>query len=108
VLLTEQEETRIPKRKRWFRGKDFTVVERRLVAVRSRHSFRTAADLARLLPADLEEPFTTSDIARLADIPRWLAQKMTYCLRHAGAIEVVGKRKNAVLYARSCHDRAAA
>ncbi len=108
VLLTEQEETRIPKRKRWFRSKDYSVAERRLVAVRSRHTFQTAADLARLLPAGLEAQFTTADIAGLAKIPRWLAQKMAYCLRRAGAIRVAGKRRNAVLYALAPVDRAAA
>jgi hypothetical protein len=108
VLLTEQEETRVPKRRRWFRSKDYSVAQRRLVAVRSRHSLRTAADLADFLPPGLEERFTTADIARLADIPRWLAQKMAYCLRSTGAVEVVGKRKNAILYALVKRDRAAA
>jgi hypothetical protein len=108
VLLTEQEETRVPKRKRWFRSKDYTVADRRLVAVRSRHVFRTAVDLARLLPEGLDPQFTTADIARLSAIPRWLAQKMAYCLRQTGAIEIAGKRGNAVLYSRLPPDRAAA
>jgi hypothetical protein len=108
VLLTEQEETRIPKRRRWFRSKDYSVAERRLVAVRSRHSLCTPADLAALLPGGLEEQFTTADMARLADIPRWLAQKMAYCLRCTGAVEVVGKRRNSMLYARLGDERAAA
>ncbi len=108
VLLTEQEETRVPKRKRWFRSKDYTVADRRLVAVRSRHVFQTAADLAQLLPAGLDSQFTTADIARLAKIPRWLAQKMAYCLRRTGVITIAGKRRNAMLYALSPADRAAA
>lgn len=108
VLLTEQEETRIPKRKRWFRAKDFTVVDRRLVAVRGRHVFQTAADLCGLLPDGLEETFTTADIARLAKIPRWLAQKMAYCLRRTGGIVVAGKRRNAVVYSLLSAGRAAA
>ncbi|MBI3864614.1 MAG: hypothetical protein HY290_22255 [Planctomycetia bacterium] len=108
VLLTEQEETRIPKRKRWFRAKDFTVADRRLVAVRSRNSFCTSADLCGLLPARLDETFTTADIARLADIPRWLAQKMAYCLRRTGGIAIAGKRGNAVVYSIAPTGRAAA
>lgn len=108
VLLTEQEETRIPKKKRWFRAKDFTVAERRLVAVRSRHTFRANADLTRLLPAGLDETFTTADIAHHADIPRWLAQKMAYCLRCTGALTTAGKRRNAVVYSLPTDDRAAA
>ena len=100
VLLTEQEETRIPKKKSWYRAKDYTVADRRLVAVRSRHVFKTPADLCQLLPQGLEETFTTSDIARLAGIPRWLAQKMAYCLRRTGGIVIAGKRRNSVVYSR--------
>lgn len=108
VLLTEQEETRIPKRKRWYRSKDYSVADRRLVAVRSRHILRTAADLARLLPAGLDECFTTAEIAQLAKIPRWLAQKMAYCLRQTGSISIAGKRRHAVLYKLAPVERAAA
>src|SRR5579872_3716117 len=108
VLLTEQEETRIPKRRRWFRSKDYSLADRRLVAVRSRHTFRTAADLCRLLPEGLGETFTTADIARLAEIPRWLAQKMAYCLRRTGGVQIAGKRRNAVVYTRAAPDRAVA
>ena len=108
VLLTEQEETRIPKKKRWFRAKDFTVADRRLVAVRSRHVFQTNAELCQLLPVGLEETFTTAEIAKLAKIPRWLAQKMAYCLRRTGGISISGKRRNAILYSRIPSERAAA
>src|SRR5262245_4389124 len=108
VLLTEQEETRIPKRRRWYRSKDYSVADRRLVAVRNRHTLRTAADLAALLPAGLEEPFTTADVAQQAKIPRWLAQKMAYCLRKVGAITTVGKQRGAVLYRMASPERAAA
>ena len=80
----------------------------RLVAIRTRHRFVTAADLGALLPAGLEQTFTTADIARLAGIPRWLAQKMAYCLRRIGAISVAGKRGNAVLYATTATGHAAA
>ncbi len=108
VLLVEQEETRIPRRKRWFRGKDYMLADRRLVGICERHVFRTAADLGRLLPVGLEDPFTTADVARLAHIPRWLAQKLAYCLRRTGALTTAGKRRNAVLYALPTSDRAAA
>ena len=108
VLLTEQEETRIPRKKRWYRAKDFSVADRRLVAVRSRHRFQTNADLCALLPAGLAETFTTADIARLAKIPRWLAQKMAYCLRRTGGLVVAGKHRNAMVYAVSPSGRAAA
>jgi len=109
VLLTEQEELRIPRRRprRW--GKDFRVADRRLVSVLATHRLRTRVDLLGLLPAGLEETFTTRQLARQAAIPRWLAQKMAYCLRHAGVLRIVGKSRGAWLYARcgAVQDKAA-
>lgn len=97
VLLIEQEEHRVPRRS-WRRGRNFRVVDRRLRSVIGRETLSTAEDLLRFLPSTLEMPFTTADLARHAAIPRWLAQKMTYSLRWAGAIDVVGKQRNAVVY----------
>lgn len=108
VLLTEQEEDRIRRVRRRRRGKDYRVEDRRLIGIHSRHVLRTADDLAALLPEELPDQFTTADIARLAGIPRWLAQKMAYCLRQISAITHCGKRKNALLYTRSPQSRAAA
>ena len=53
-----------------------------------------------LLPPDLPDTFTTADIAAGLAIPRWLAQKMAYCLREMGALEVVGKQSRSRLYKR--------
>jgi hypothetical protein len=50
------------------------------------------------LPLTLPASFSTNDLAQHAEIPRWLAQKMAYCLRMTGAIKVTGKQGNAVLY----------
>jgi hypothetical protein len=99
VLLTEQEEHRVPTPKRRRRGKDYRVEDRLLSGIQDRLSLRTAADLRKLLPAGLEATFSTADIARLAGIPRWLAQKMAYCLLKTEAVQVVGKQGNSILYA---------
>jgi hypothetical protein len=98
VVLTRQEEHRVPARKRWWRGPDFRVTDRLLVGIESRVTLKNTADLLRLLPEGLGESFTTAEIARLAPMPRWLAQKMAYCLRKMGAIEPLGKRGNSWLY----------
>lgn len=45
----------------------------------------------RLLPA--------CELAAAIDQPEALAHKMTYCLRKMGTLDVVGKRRNAWLYA---------
>ena len=54
--------------------------------------------MATLLPSTLEQPFTTAALASALDKPRWLAQKMAYCLREMGAIDQVGTQGRAYLY----------
>jgi hypothetical protein len=100
VLLTEQEEERVPVKRRRRRGKDYRVLDRRLVRVAATHSFGSAADILALLPPDLPASFTTADVARLTGMPRWLAQKMAYCLRRMEAIEDVGCSQRSRLYER--------
>jgi hypothetical protein len=107
VLLTEQEEHRRPVAKRRWKSKGYRVASRRLVGVVERHVFRTADDLAGLLPRTLPAAFSTADISRGLGIPRWVAQKMAYCLRETDAVRHVGKSGNAWLYERSAPARAA-
>ena len=74
------------------------MTDRILVGIEGRVTLKDTADLLRLLPEGLGENFTTEEIARLAPMPRWLAQKMAYCLRKTGAIEPLGKHGNSWLY----------
>ncbi|MBX7165762.1 MAG: hypothetical protein K1X74_05385 [Pirellulales bacterium] len=100
ILLVDVEELRVPghgRRRRWRRN-DFEVVDRRLVGVRERVELATAADLHRLLPDDLPETFDTQQLADAADVPRWLAQQIAYCLHRCGAAELIGKARNSRLY----------
>ena len=76
---------------RAWRCRGWVTHERRLLKVLERKRFNTPADLAELLPPDLAEPFTTSDLAVAIARPRRLAQQMAYCLREMGEIEAVGK-----------------
>ena len=41
------------------------------------------------------------DLADAMGQPRWLAQKLAYCLRESGAAELCGKDGNALLYRRA-------
>jgi hypothetical protein len=100
VVLVEVEEWRFPghgRRRRW-RKNDHEVEDQRLVEVGERHQFRTARDLRRLLPKRLPRPFHTGHLAERMEIERWIAQRIAYCLRHAGTIQQVGKKGNAWLY----------
>jgi hypothetical protein len=63
-----------------------------------RHVFKAPKDFLKLLPPELKNPFSTLELASAIEQPHWLAQKMAYCLRHMGAIEVKGKRGNALRY----------
>jgi hypothetical protein len=98
VLLTEQVEHRVPKKKsrRW--RKDYKVLDRELTEIHSRVSVATAEDLLGLLPGLPIEPFTTKELAESCSVRRWLAQKIAYCLRKAGSIDVSGKQGNALEY----------
>jgi hypothetical protein len=98
VLLTREEEVRFYDGKRAWRRHGWVIQERRLLDVVERRLFETAVDLLALLPPDLPEPWTTADLAAGIGQPRWLARKMAYCLRKMDAIEMVGKRGNAILY----------
>jgi hypothetical protein len=101
VLLIQEEEGRRYDGKRGWRRKGWVTHERRLLQVVDNRLFETPADVAALLPSDLVEPFTTSDLAAAIAKPRWLAQKMAYCLREMDAITADGKRGNAILYIRT-------
>lgn len=101
VLLIQEEEVRRYDGSRGWRRKGWVRHERRLLEVVGRRLFETPADMGALIPSALAEPFTTSDLAAAIAQPRWLAQKMAYCLREMGSIAPAGKRGNAILYTRA-------
>ena len=100
IVLTSEEEFRVPSNSRGWRRKGWRVARRELVEVLEAHRFAEVADLWSLAPGELPEVFTTSDLAQVMAQPRGMAQKLAYCLREAGAIEMVGKRGNALEYRR--------
>lgn len=95
VLLTEEEELRRPLRRN---RKGWTSFDRRLVRVVDRRVFASRGDWRGVLPEGLPETWTTSELAGGLAIPRFLAQRIAYCLRRMGIIEAVGKRGGALLY----------
>ena len=101
VLLIQEEEVRRYDRRRGWRRKGWVTEERRLLQVVSQQCFETPADVWALIPDDLPQTFTTSDLAGAMTKPRRLAQKAAYCLRKMGVITQVGKQGRSVLYARA-------
>jgi hypothetical protein len=99
--LVEIEEWRRPapvpkRRRRWQR--DYVVEDRKLVTVRETLRVHTAQDLLSLLSVDLPARFTTADLSLLLGVARWRAQRIAYCLRHAGICESKGKSGRSWLY----------
>lgn len=100
VVLIEEEEYRIHDPTRVRRRNGWRVVERRLVEVKERVRIRSIEDLFGLVKHPLPDTFTTLDLADAMEEPRWLAQKLAYCLREAGAIDICGKDGNSLKYRR--------
>jgi hypothetical protein len=100
VPLVEIEELRYPghgRRRRW-RQNDYQVQDQRLLDVTDVFTFRTTTDLVALLPDGLPKPFHTGHLAELLAVRRWIAQRITYCLRKTSAVRECGKLGNAILY----------
>ena len=75
-----------------------SIVDHRLIGVVGRHIFEKPSDFLVIIPGDLSDPFSTKHLADAINQPRWLAQKMAYCLRNMGAIDIVGKDGKSILY----------
>jgi len=98
VLLTKEEEVWQDDKRGSWRRKGWSIADRRLVNIVASILLESPGDFLALLPPELPNPFTTLDLARALHQPRYLAQKMAYCLRAMGIVEVVDKRGNAWLY----------
>ncbi|MBC7871602.1 MAG: hypothetical protein H7Y09_12240 [Chitinophagaceae bacterium] len=101
VLLIRDEEIQQNDGQGSWRRKGWSIVDRRLLEVKERILFSSAADFCALLPESLPEEFTTQELAHLLRQPRALVQKMTYCLRQMGVLEIATKRGNSFVYVRS-------
>ncbi|MGQ9515171.1 MAG: hypothetical protein ACUVTL_09030 [Thermoproteota archaeon] len=101
VLLIGEEEHRCRIEKRCWTFKRWKVMDRFLLNVKEHIVFKSESDFLKLLPPNLQIPFTSLDLANSIHMPRYLAQKMIYCLRGIDVVDVVGKKRNAFLYAPS-------
>ena len=100
IVVTVEEEVRIPDERRNRRRGGWTAVDRRLLEVLEIHCIETMADLFAMLDALLPEEFTTGDLAAAMHSPRRLGQQAAFCLREAGVAEICGKQGNALVYRR--------
>jgi hypothetical protein len=98
VLLVQEEEIRRDDgRGSWKRG-GISIHDHRLLAVVDQIPLDSPSDYRIFLPPELAQPFTSADLATALKQPRDLAQKMIYCLREIGVIEISGKKGRALVY----------
>jgi hypothetical protein len=100
LLLIEEEEVRRYDGVRGWRRMRWVTEERRLLRVVDRRILNSPADMHAFIPPTLTEPFSVTGLAKATDNPRKLAGKMLYCMRAMGYVAPVGKKANAIMYAR--------
>lgn len=101
ALLVHVEEIRQPRTMRRRRWRDWEVKERRLIEVFDQVGFQHTGDFLAAIPSDLEEPFTTADLARAIGRPRRVGQRIAYTLREMGALTLVNKTREGFHYVRN-------
>lgn len=100
VLLIREEEIWLDDGQGSWRRKHWSIHDRRLVDVLQSIPLATSADFAALLPPSLPTLFDCRELAIAISQPRYIAQKMAYCLREMGVLRVTNKRGNALIYGR--------
>jgi hypothetical protein len=103
LLLTREDEIRgpIPPGARYRHRRDWWRLDRGLIEVLETRRIDGPADLLSLLPADLPEPFTTTDIVVATGGSRRLAMRVAYCLERSGAVVRLARRGRFMEYGRN-------
>jgi hypothetical protein len=92
VLLTIEEEIRAADGRGSWRRRGISIVDRRLLDITERVKLCNAADFMKLLPANLPPSFTNKSLGIIMDQPVSKVQKLTYCFKHMGLLQVVGRK----------------
>jgi len=98
VALIEDEVIWIDDGRGSWRRKGWSVADRKLIQVIDTVLYERPQDYLSLLPSSLEDPFTNAELSKVLKIRRRLAEKMTYCLRKMGVIEIIGSRQRFRLF----------
>ncbi len=100
LVMIREEELRgpVPAGARYRYPREWWRLDRRLLEVVETIRVDTPADLLRLLPADLPNPFTSADIAAASRRPKHLAMRAAYCLQRSGAARCTGRRGRLQVY----------
>ncbi|MFN2146738.1 MAG: hypothetical protein ACK2T7_15415 [Anaerolineales bacterium] len=98
VMMIESEEFWLDDGEGSWRRKKWSIVERKLLAILDQHLFTQPEDFLDLLPRSLPPQFTNKDLAEILRISTRLAGKITYTLRKADLIDLIGKQGRAHLF----------
>ena len=101
VLMIELEEIWCDDGRGSWRRKGASIEDRKLIRVFERRIFERKTDFLDFLPEDLLDPFSNRNLSESLGIPVSQSRKMTYSLRRMGAITIVGKSRNQMLFARA-------
>jgi hypothetical protein len=98
VILIQAEEIRIKDNKGSWRRNRSSIYDRKLLKILDRRIISNPEQLLRLIPLELEKPFTNRTLSESLNISIRLAQMITYTLRKMNLLIVVGKKSNSYLY----------
>ncbi|CAN5858599.1 hypothetical protein BH24BAC1_BH24BAC1_01300 [soil metagenome] len=98
VLLIGEEEIRCRDGKGSRRRKGISLQDRVLLDVRQQVCYSRLEDFLAVLPAGLPAPFSNKELAQGLGVQVYRAQKISYCLRKMGLLEVGGKHRNELLF----------
>ncbi|MFX0009441.1 MAG: hypothetical protein ACFE9R_03930 [Candidatus Hermodarchaeota archaeon] len=98
VILIQAEEIRIKDNKGSWRRSGSSIYDRKLLNILDRKIISNPEQLLRLIPLDLEKPFTNRTLSESLNISIRLAQMMTYTLRKMNLLIVVGRIGNSYLF----------
>ncbi len=98
VVLTREEEIQHTDGKGSWRRKGHSIYDRKLIEIVRVQPFVKASDWLKLVPTALPTPFTNQDLAKALGKQGVVAQRMTYCLKRMGLLDVLGKRGRTNLF----------
>lgn len=100
VVSTVQQQVRRHEEGKAWRRKGWVIDHRSLIDVTAVVEIRTTADLMGFMPPEVDDPFSTADLAEALETSRRTAQQMVYCLVRVGCLVPAGRRGRAPLFSR--------
>jgi hypothetical protein len=101
IVFTHEEELRCDNGKGSWRRKGISIINRNLICVEGKKSFRTKHDFLEFIPNELNEEFTNKELAKALKITPGVSRKITYCLKKMELIKECGKRSRELLFKKS-------